>query len=70
MKYGDITTHGFRNTFKTWALHQDPPIDRFLVDRYTDYALEGLDRHYRRDDMFAERALLAERYLKFVKDDQ
>ena len=70
MKYGDITTHGFRNTFKTWALHQDPPIDRFLVDRYTDHALEGLDRHYRRDDMFAERALLAERYLEFVKGGQ
>ena len=69
MKFGDITTHGFRNTFKTWALHQQPPIDMFLVDRYTDHSLQGLDRHYRRDDMFKERAALGERYMAYVQQE-
>ena len=65
-KHSDVTTHGFRNTFKTWALNQDPPIDPFLVDRYVDHALVGLDRHYRRDDLFQQRAELAERCCAFV----
>ena len=65
-KHSDVTTHGFRNTFKTWALNQDPPINPFLVDRYVDHALVGLDRHYRRDDVFQQRAELAERYCAFV----
>ena len=65
-KFDAITTHGFRNTFKTWALNQNPPIDGFLVDRYCDHALAGLDKNYRRDDMFDQRAKLAERFLEHV----
>lgn len=65
-KFDAITTHGFRNSFKTWALNQDPPIDAFLVDRYCDHALAGLDKNYRRDDMFDQRAKLAERYFEHV----
>ena len=68
-KHSKITTHGFRNTFKTWALNQNPPVDSFLVDRYVDHALVGLDRHYRRDDLFQQRAELAERYCAFVLGD-
>ena len=68
-KFGPITTHGFRNSFKTWALNQNPPIDTFLVDRYVDHALAGLDRHYRRDDLFQQRAELAERYCDFAMGD-
>ena len=66
-KFDAITTHGFRNSFKTWALNQDPPIDAFLVDRYCDHALAGLDKNYRRDDMFDQRAKLAERYFEHVR---
>jgi integrase len=65
-KFDAITTHGFRNTFKTWALNQNPPIDGFLVDRYCDHALTGLDKNYRRDDLFDQRAKLAERFLEHV----
>ena len=68
-KFGPITTHGFRNTFKTWALNQNPPIETFLVDRYVDHALAGLDKHYRRDDLFQQRAELAERYCAFAMGD-
>ena len=63
-KYGDVSSHGFRNSFKTWALHED--IDQFLVDRYVDHSLVGLDRAYRRDDLYSQRAELAEKYYSFV----
>ena len=64
-KFDDITTHGFRNTFKTWCLNND--VDEFLADRYCDHALKGLDKNYRRDDLFEPRATLAERYFNFVR---
>lgn len=65
-KFDKITTHGFRNTFKTWALNQKPAIDGFLVDRYCDHALVGLDKNYRRDDLFELRAALANQYYEQV----
>ena len=68
-KYGNITTHGFRNTFKTWCMNQEPPVDDFLADRYLDHGLVGLDKHYRRDNLFIKRAELAERYCAFVFGD-
>ena len=63
-KFGDVTSHGFRNSFKVWCLHND--VDHFAADRYVDHSLQGLDRAYRRSDMFEERANLAERYFQFV----
>ena len=68
-KYGDITTHGFRNTFKTWCMNQEPPVDDFLADRYLDHGLLGLDKNYRRDNLFKKCAELAERYCAFVFGD-
>ena len=65
-KFDTITTHGFRNTFKTRALNQNPPIDAFLVDRYCDHALAGLDKNYRRDYLFDQRIKLAESYFELV----
>ena len=69
MKYGPISSHGFRSTFKVWCLNQTPPIDPFLADRYLDHSLVGLDRNYRRDDLFEQRAALAQRYFDFVRDE-
>ena len=63
-KFGTMTTHGLRNTFKTWALREN--VSEFVVDRYVDHALAGLNKAYRRDDMFDERAALAERYFNFI----
>ena len=63
-KFDDISTHGIRITFKTWCLHQGG--DQFVVDRYTDHSLQGLDVGYRRDDMYQQQAELAEQYLAFV----
>ena len=63
-KFDNITTHGFRNTFKTWCLHHE--IDGFLADRYVDHSLKGLDKNYRRDDLFQKRAALAKRYWEYA----
>jgi len=62
-KFDNITTHGFRNTFKTWCLNN--VVDGFLADRYVDHSLTGLDKNYRRDDLFEQRAELAERYWEY-----
>ena len=40
--------------------------DQFVVDRYTDHSLQGLDQAYRRDDMYQQRAELAERYFAYI----
>jgi hypothetical protein len=45
-------------------LHQGE--DQFVVDRYTDHSLQGLDQAYRRDDMYQQRAELAERYFSYI----
>lgn len=66
--YAPISTHGFRNTFKTWCLNNN--VDDFLADRYVDHALQGLDKNYRRDDLFEQRADLAERYLEFCNGNE
>lgn len=66
MKFGPISSHGFRSTFKIWCLNQNPPVDPFLADRYLDHSLVGLDRNYRRDSMFEQRVALMQRYYDFV----
>ena len=66
MKFGPISSHGFRSTFKVWCLNQNPPIDPFFADRYLDHSLVGLDRNYRRDSMFEQRTALMQRYFDYV----
>ena len=55
-----------RNKFKTWCLHQGE--DQFVVDRYTNNSLQGLDQDYRRDDMYQKKAELAEWYFSYITD--
>jgi len=38
-----------------------------LADRYCDHALKGLEKNYRRDDLFEQRAELAKRYFDFIR---
>ena len=59
-----LTSHGLRNTFKEWGHNND--IDKFLVDRYTDHALKGLDAAYRRFDTLQARSDIARRYYEFM----
>ena len=64
-KFDNITTQGFRNTFKTWCLNND--IDGFLADRYCDHALKDVDANNRQYDLYAQRAALVERYYDYCK---
>ena len=60
----NLISHGFRNCFKEWGHNND--INQFLVDRYTDHALKGLDVAYRRFDTLEARAEIARRYYAFM----
>ena len=67
-KFGPLTTHGLRATFKIWALDHD--VDPFLADRFLDHAFKGLDRNYRNDSMFQKRAELMERYATYIAGER
>ena len=60
----NLTSQGFRNCFKEWGHNND--IDQFLVDRYTDHALTGNDKAYRRFDTLEARADIARRHYAYM----
>jgi len=60
----NLTSHGFRSTFKDWGDHNE--IEKFLVDRYCDHAFVGQDAAYRRYDTLEARADIARRYYAFM----
>ena len=66
-KFDKITTYGFKNTFKTWALNQAPPIEAFLADRYCNYKHTDLKKNNISNDLLNKRAELAERYFDYCK---
>jgi len=62
-----ITSHGFRNTFKTWARSEGVP--DWIADAYVDHGLKGLDASYRRENparVEAECAKVTERLYGYV----
>ena len=66
-RFDNVTTHGFRNCFKVWC--KENGIDDFLADRYADHGtsgLRGLDKSYRRTDLFEMRAELGEQYYNYA----
>ena len=60
----NLTSHGFRNTFKEFAFNAN--VDKFQTDAYTDHALKGNDKAYRRFDTLEARADIARRYYAFM----
>ena len=60
----NLTSHRFHNCFKEWAFNAG--LDNFLVDRYCDHALQGLDAAYRRYDTEEARADIARRYYTYM----
>ena len=59
-----MTSHGLRNSFKEWGYNNE--VDSWLVDRYVDHSLQGLDKHYRRFDTVERRAALAHQYHTYM----
>ena len=60
----NLTSHGFRNCFKEWGFNAG--LDNFLVDRYCDHALKGLDKAYRRWNTEEARADIARHYYAYM----
>ena len=60
----NITSHGFRNSIKTWGRNQDFP--DFLMDAYVDHSLKGLDRSYRREDLTQQLSEVTQKLYLFL----
>src|SRR5580658_348643 len=58
MERGDLTTHGFRSTFRDWAA-EHTEYAREVVEQALAHALESkVEASYRRGDLFEKRRLL------------
>jgi integrase len=53
----ELTTHGFRATFKTWA-HEKTGFDRLVIEAALAHRVEGIERHYLRTTFFEQRKKL------------
>jgi integrase len=63
--YEEITMHGFRATFKTWA-HEKTEFDRLVIEAALAHKVDGIDRHYLRTTFFEQRAKLMEMWATYV----
>lgn len=61
----DVTTHGFRATFKTWASEQTA-YPRELIEVALAHSLGTLDEAYRRADMMERRRRLMEDWASYT----
>jgi integrase len=57
MGRGDLTVHGFRATFKTWA-EEKTKFDTLVIESSMAHAVKGIERHYLRTTFFDERKKL------------
>jgi integrase len=65
MGHGDITVHGFRAAFKTWASEQTA-YPRELIEVALAHSLGALDEAYRRADMMQRRRKLMQDWANYV----
>src|SRR5262249_30692569 len=65
MGYEDITVHGFRATFKTWAEEQTA-YDQLLMEASMAHAVKGIERHYLRTTFFDQRKKLMQEWAEFA----
>jgi integrase len=63
--FEEITMHGFRATFKTWA-HERTKFDRLVIEAALAHKVDGIDRHYLRTTFFEQRAQLMEMWSAYV----
>jgi integrase len=68
MDYGDITTHGFRSTFRDWAADRTN-FSRDVVEMALAHVIEDkTEAAYRRGDLFEKRRRLMEAWGKYCED--
>jgi integrase len=65
MGYGDLTAHGFRATFKTWA-SECTGFQNEIVEAALAHTIGGkVEQAYRRGDMFEKRRRLMQQWATF-----
>jgi len=65
MGKGDLTVHGFRATFKTWA-EETTNTDTLVIEACMAHTVRGIERHYLRTTFFKERQKLMETWADFA----
>jgi len=61
----DITAHGFRATFKTWA-EERTKSDHLVIEASMAHAVKGIERHYLRTTFFEQRRKLMDSWSRFA----
>jgi integrase len=65
MGYDDLTAHGFRATFKTWA-EETTKFDSLVIEASLAHAVKGIERHYLRTTFFDHRRKLMNTWATFA----
>ena len=65
MGRGDITTHGFRSTFRDWAAEVSNFPHEVCEMALTHTVASAVERAYRRGDLFEKRRQLAEAWARY-----
>src|SRR5439155_10659637 len=65
MGYEQITAHGFRATFKTWA-EEKTKFDSLVIEACMAHQVKGIERHYLRTTFFDQRSRLMEAWATFA----
>ncbi len=65
MDYENITTHGFRSTFKTWA-EEKTRFDSLVIEAAMAPKVRGIERHYLRTTFYEKRQKLMDAWARFA----
>jgi integrase len=65
MSRSDLTTHGFRATFKTWASERTASQNEIVEAALAHVVGSKVEQAYRRGDMFEKRSRLMQQWATF-----
>src|SRR5262249_13031465 len=65
MGHPDLTAHGFRATFKTWA-EEKTKYDSLVIEACLAHRVRGIERHYLRTTFFDQRKKLINAWATFA----
>jgi len=69
MGYEEVTAHGFRATFKTWA-EEKTKFDSLVIEASMAHAVRGIERHYLRTTFFEQRKKLMNAWAAYATSAQ
>ena len=69
MDHGDITTHGFRSSFRDWAAERTNYPDHVVEQALAHVIGSAVERAYRRTDVFEQRRRLMDAFAEFCTTD-